>query len=89
MAFGKFAFIVLLVVFASALADNVPAKVTKQCYFDITIGGKKSGRIVVGLFGDVVPKTVENFHQLCTQKVAIAYMRALKIPICACFVLKI
>ena len=68
MEFAKTCF-VFLVVLASALADNTPAKVTKQCYFDITIGGQKSGRIVVGLFGEVVPKTAENFHQLCTHKV--------------------
>ncbi|XP_028390728.1 peptidyl-prolyl cis-trans isomerase B-like [Dendronephthya gigantea] len=65
--------LVFLTVFASALADKVPATVTKQCFFDITIGGVKSGRIVVGLFGDVVPKTVDNFHQLCTHQKGYGY----------------
>ncbi|ORY33090.1 cyclophilin-like domain-containing protein [Naematelia encephala] len=34
-------------------------------YFDITIGGAPSGRLVFELFDDVVPKTVENFKHLC------------------------
>merc|ERR1719282_1048239 len=35
-------------------------------FFDITLDGEKAGRIVMMLRGDVVPKTAENFRQLCT-----------------------
>ena len=41
---------------------------TNKCFFDVEIGGETLGRIVLGLFGEVVPKTAENFRALCTGK---------------------
>eukprot|EP01065_Artemidia_motanka_P011830 TRINITY_DN1644_c0_g1_i1.p1 TRINITY_DN1644_c0_g1~~TRINITY_DN1644_c0_g1_i1.p1 ORF type:complete len:311 (+),score=103.48 TRINITY_DN1644_c0_g1_i1:69-935(+) len=39
---------------------------THRCYFDIGIGGEAKGRVVFGMYGHVVPKSVENFRALCT-----------------------
>ncbi|KAJ3259679.1 hypothetical protein HK103_001940 [Boothiomyces macroporosus] len=38
--------------------------VNQRCYFDVSIGGEPTGRIVFELFPDV-PKTVKNFVELC------------------------
>merc|ERR1712137_1474927 len=37
-----------------------------QVFFDMTIGGQDAGRIIMDLRDDVVPKTADNFLQLCT-----------------------
>lgn len=37
-----------------------------QVFFDIVIGQKSVGRIIFELFGDITPKTAENFRALCT-----------------------
>eukprot|EP00879_Flechtneria_rotunda_P000244 GHRR01000324.1.p1 GENE.GHRR01000324.1~~GHRR01000324.1.p1 ORF type:complete len:206 (+),score=65.01 GHRR01000324.1:189-806(+) len=60
---------VMLVLACSASAakrDKKKAAATHKVFFDIEIDDKPAGRIVMGLFGDVVPKTVENFRALCT-----------------------
>ncbi|GAA5992358.1 hypothetical protein JCM10908_000442 [Rhodotorula pacifica] len=36
------------------------------CFFDVSIGQTPAGRIKMELFNDVVPKTAENFRQMCT-----------------------
>jgi cyclophilin family peptidyl-prolyl cis-trans isomerase len=36
-------------------------------YFDISIGDEHVGRMVLGLFGDVAPKTVKNFLTIASK----------------------
>ena len=47
--------------------DPVPpqAEITSRAFFDVAIAGRPAGRIVLGLYGNVVPKTVKNFETIC------------------------
>jgi len=41
-------------------------EITHRVVFDIHVGDESIGEIEIGLFGKVVPKTVENFRAICT-----------------------
>lgn len=44
--------------------ETKPAR--SRVFFDVNIGSRKAGRIVMELYNDVVPKTADNFRALCT-----------------------
>lgn len=58
------------------ITESLPAKKFKnnpRVFFDIRIGKKDIGRIIIELRADVVPMTAENFRQLCTHERGFGY----------------
>jgi hypothetical protein len=49
------------------------AEITDTVFFDVSIDGEPAGRINIGLYGSTVPKTADNFKQLCTGKPGFGY----------------
>lgn len=62
----------ILLFFAFSLNHQLIEKVeeepeiTHRVFLDVDMDNQRLGRIVIGLFGKVVPKTAENFRALCT-----------------------
>lgn len=55
------------------MSDPMEAKVTSKVFFDVSIGDEDAGRIVLGLFGGDLPKTVKNFETLATGEMGFGF----------------
>ena len=49
----------------SRQAPPADATVTHHTFFEMAVEGVSVGKIVFGLYGNALPKTVENFRALC------------------------
>ena len=64
----KYILLILLQIIISKKPSE--AEVTHRVKFTVKVGNEElPEKIVIGLFGDETPKTVENFYKICTEGV--------------------
>lgn len=51
---------------ALLVEERIKPEVTDRVYFDLSLSGEPGGRLEIGLFGGILPKTVKNFVGLVT-----------------------
>merc|ERR1711936_1339637 len=55
------------------MGNSCGKKKRSKVYLELTADGEELGRIEIELFDDIVPRTTENFRQLCTGEPGFGY----------------
>ena len=56
-------------------SEHCRSKILLQVYFDVSQGDVDLGRIEIGLFGQIVPKTVRNFVEVGCSRIVCVYVQ--------------